>query len=110
MKHRIVHLILLVMAICNITAQTIISGTVSDGRETLAAANVFILGTIDGCLTDSLGHFSFTTSQTGEVTLEVTFIGYDDFKKTSDVSQLHDLFIQMNERVTASKRWMHLMW
>ena len=100
MKHRIAHLILLLMAVCNITAQTIISGTVSDGRETLAAANVFILGTIDGCLTDSLGHFSFTTSQTGEVTLEVTFIGYDDFKKTADVSQLHDLFIQMNERAT----------
>ena len=32
-----------------------VSGTVTDGKEPLAGANVFIYGTIDGCTTDSLG-------------------------------------------------------
>ena len=88
------------MAVCNIQAQTIISGTISDGKETLAGANVFILGTIEGCLSDSLGRFSFTTTQTGEVTLKVTFIGFDDYTLKADASKLHDLSIRMSERAT----------
>ena len=100
MKQKFAHIVLLLMAVCNIQAQTIISGTISDGKETLAGANVFILGTIEGCLTDSLGRFSFTTTQTGEVTLKVSFIGFDDYTLKADVSQLHDLSIRMSERAT----------
>ena len=88
------------MAACRLTAQTTVSGTVSDGREPLIGANVFILGTIDGCLSDSLGRFSFTTEMTGEVTLRATYIGYDDFTSTVDVSQLTDFSIRMSERAT----------
>ena len=86
------------MAACNMTAQTIISGMVGDGKERLVGANVFILGTIDGCLTDSLGRFSFTTSRTGEVTLKVTYIGFDDYTLTADVDKLVNLSVRMNER------------
>ena len=88
------------MAACRLTAQNTVSGTVSDGREPLVGANVFILGTIDGCLSDSLGRFSFTTEMTGEVTLRATYIGYDDFTSTVDVSQLTDFSIRMSERAT----------
>ena len=100
MKQKFAHIVLLLMAVCNIQAQTIISGTISDGKETLAGANVFILGTIEGCLTDSLGRFSFTTTQAGEVTLKVTFIGFDDYTLKADASKLHDLSIRMSERAT----------
>jgi hypothetical protein len=100
MKQKFAHIVLLLMAVCNIQAQTIISGTISDGKENLAGANVFILGTIEGCLSDSLGRFLFTTTQTGEVTLKVTFIGFDDYTLKADVSQLHDLSIRMSERAT----------
>ena len=100
MKQKFAHIVLLLMAVCNIQAQTIISGTISDGKETLAGANVFILGTIEGCLSDSLGRFSFTTTQTGEVTLKVTFNGFDDYTLKADASKLHDLSIRMNERAT----------
>ena len=100
MKQKFAHIVLLLMAVCNIQAQTIISGTISDGKETLAGANVFILGTIEGCLSDSLGRFSFTTTQTGEVTLKVTFIGFDDYTLKADASKLHDLSIRMSERAT----------
>ena len=89
------------MAVCNVTAQTTVSGFVSDGKESLAGANVFIIGTIDGCLTDSLGRFSFTTSQTGEVSLKATFIGFEDYTLTADVRQLHDLAVRLKERATS---------
>ena len=100
MKQKFAHIVLLLMAVCNIQAQSIISGTISDGKENLAGANVFILGTIEGCLTDSLGRFSFSTTQTGEVTLKVTFIGFDDYTLKADVSQLHNLSVRMSERAT----------
>ena len=100
MKHRVAYIVFLLMAACSLTAQTTVSGTVSDGREPLVGANVFILGTIDGCLSDSLGRFSFTTEMTGEVTLRATYIGYDDFTSTVDVSQLTDFSIRMSERAT----------
>ena len=100
MKHRIAHIVLMLLAVCNLTAQTIISGIVTYGREPLAGANVFILGTINGCLTDSLGRFSFTTSQTGEATLKATFIGYEDYTLTADISLMHNLTIQMNKQTT----------
>ena len=91
----------MLLAVCNLAAQTTISGVVTDGREPLASANVFIIGTIDGYLTDSLGRFSFTTSKTGEVTLKATFIGYEDYTLTVDVSQLSHLTIRMSERATS---------
>ena len=69
---------LMLLVACQVMSQTTISGIVTDGREPLAGANVFIIGTIDGCLTDSLGRFSFQTSKTGEMTLRATFIGFDD--------------------------------
>jgi len=89
------------MTACNLAAQTIVSGTVTDGKEALAGANVFIIGTIDGCLTDSLGRFSFTTSTTGEVTLSASFIGFEDYKLTTDAARLTNLHIQMKERATS---------
>ena len=89
------------MAVGNLAAQTTISGTVNDGREPLVGANVFILGTIDGCLTDSLGKFSFTSSMTGEVTLKATYIGYEDYALTADVSQMHHLTVSMREQATS---------
>ena len=89
------------MTACNLAAQTIVSGTVTDGKEPLAGANVFIIGTIDGCLTDSLGRFSFTVSTTGEVTLSASFIGFEDYKLTADAARLTNLHIQMKQRATS---------
>ncbi|MBR5036740.1 MAG: carboxypeptidase-like regulatory domain-containing protein, partial [Prevotella sp.] len=98
MKHRFTYIIILLMGACHMGAQTIVTGTVGDGREPLTGANVFILGSVDGCLTDSLGRFSFTTQQTGEVTLRATFIGFNDYTLTADVGQLQNLTINMAER------------
>ena len=99
MKQQVAHIIIMLLAALSAKSQTTVSGVVTDGREPLAGANVFIIGTIDGCLTDSLGHFSFDTSLTGEQTLRATFIGFDDYTLTS--TQLSDLTITMRERATA---------
>lgn len=87
-------------------SQTTVTGTITDGREPLAGANVFIIGTIDGCLADSLGRFSFQTSMTGELSLRVTFMGFEDYTQPISISSpqtthLSPLTIRMRERATA---------
>lgn len=100
MKHSLTHIIIMLMAACNMAAQTTVTGVVTDGKEQLVGANVFIVGTIDGCLTDSLGRFAFQTLKTGEATLLLTYVGYEDYTITADVSQLTNLSVQMREQAT----------
>ncbi|MBR5037799.1 MAG: TonB-dependent receptor [Prevotella sp.] len=99
MKQRLTYILFLLLVASSARSQTTVTGTVTDGREPLAGANVYIIGTIDGCLSDSLGRFSFQTDRMGEVTLRVTFLGFDDYSLTT--SQLTDLVIKMHERATA---------
>ena len=99
MKQRIIHIIIMLMGACTMTAQTTVSGTVTDGKESLAGVNVFIIGTIDGCLTDSLGRFSFETTKTGELTLRATCLGFEDYTLTTH--QHSNLHLKMHERATA---------
>ena len=61
MKQRLIYTLIILFAACHANSQTTVTGTVTDGREPLTGANVYITGTIDGCLTDSLGRFSFQT-------------------------------------------------
>ena len=98
MKHRLTHIIIILLVACHAMSQTVISGVVTDGREPMAGANVFIIGTIDGCLTDSLGRFEFVTSKTGELSIKATFIGFEDAVLTTTESQ--DLLIRMREQAT----------
>ncbi len=88
MKRSIITLMLLLTGCVAILAQqnaadtvVTVSGTVTDGHEPIVGANVFIKGTIDGCLTDSLGRFTFTTSKTDSAVLMVTSMGYDDSQR-----------------------------
>lgn len=48
MKQQIAHIIIMLLTGLNAWSQTTVTGTVTDGREPLAGANVFIMGTIDG--------------------------------------------------------------
>ena len=77
MKRNILTLILLLAWQCIACAQHVVMGTVTDGRNPITGANVFIKGTADGCLTDSLGRFSFSTMSADSVQLMVTCIGYE---------------------------------
>ena len=97
MKHAVLLFTLLLTGCFTALAQQTITGTVTDGRQPLAGANVFIKGSIDGCLTDSLGRFSFSTAATDSAVLVVSCIGYDDSRRLLTASP-SPLTIVMRER------------
>lgn len=99
MKRNILILILLLAGNGLVRAQQVVSGTVTDGRHPIAGANVFVKGTTDGCLTDSLGRFSFSTLKADSAQLMVTCIGYDNAER--DWQKGHKpLAIRLHERTT----------
>lgn len=58
-------------------AQVKISGRVTTKKsEPLQSASIYIKDTYDGASTDNEGKFSFTTSESGEMILVASFIGY----------------------------------
>ena len=62
-----------------LAAQTQISGSIKDkSGEVLIGANIFIKDSYDGSSSDVDGVYSFETSQTGDVVLVVTYIGYEE--------------------------------
>jgi hypothetical protein len=62
--------------------QTTISGKVtSQNGEPLFSANVILKDTYDGASTDEKGNFSFTTLETGEGILIVSYIGFKPGEK-----------------------------
>lgn len=64
------------------TAQTLISGKVtSQSGQPLFSANVVLKDTYDGASTDENGNFSFTTIESGEGILVVSFIGFKTQEK-----------------------------
>ena len=57
--------------------QTKISGKITDkSKQPLPGANVYLKDTYDGISSEKDGTFSFTTDETGEGILVVSFVGY----------------------------------
>ena len=74
--------LLLFFATAQLSAQTIIGGTIkAKGNVTLPGANVYLKGTYDGASSDVNGKFSFKTQKTGSFTLMVEYIGYERYTK-----------------------------
>ena len=68
-------------------AQVSISGTVKETNgNTLEFVNVFLKGTADGGTTDSLGRFSFITSEAGQQTVVASYMGYKTFERSVTVA------------------------
>ena len=101
MKHLLTTLVL-ALTVASVTfAQTRIDGTVSDAQGPLIGVNVFVAGTLDGSITDSLGRFSFVTGRTGELTLRASILGYEEYSVTASAVGLTGLDILLREK-TAS--------
>ena len=84
----------------NFYAQTTISGKVTDTKgEAIFGANVYLDGTYDGGSTDEKGKFTFTSSEKGTQTLIVSFISFEEFSITANISSLKDLKIKLREDV-----------
>ena len=83
-------------------SQTEISGIVTQKNGTpIPGANVYLEGTYDGTTTDSNGNFSFTTSETNQQTLVVSFVSFETFRIAKDVSELQQLTIRLREDVSS---------
>ena len=79
-------LLFLATALCG---QTVITGTVYDklSRQPLIGASVGLKDGIDGASTDTLGHFRFSTDETGQQVLTASYLGYKTREIPLDLSQ-----------------------
>jgi len=81
-------------------AQGKINGKVTDSKGLpIIQANVYLDGTYAGSTTDDNGEFSFHTSETGTQTLIVSFVSFETFTMTGDISYMQDLEIKLREDV-----------
>jgi len=85
-------------------AQVAISGKVSDKKNPVHGASITLKDTYDGATTDSLGRFSFKTSEKGEFTLVVSSVGYKPFEQKITVGKTNLNFdVVLNEEITEMK-------
>ena len=83
-------------------AQTPVSGKVVDKSGTpIEGANIYIEGSYDGSSSDKNGAFSFTTSLTAQQTVSVSFLSFETFTKTMQVSEMKALNIVLREDVNS---------
>lgn len=63
-------------------AQTKIFGKITDSKKvSIPGANIYLKDTYDGTSSDANGNFSFTTDETGEKILVISFIGYQNYEQ-----------------------------
>src|SRR5258705_12260593 len=73
----------LLIGITNLlSAQTTVSGKVTDKKNPLIGVSITLKDTYDGATSDSSGRFSFKTSEKGEFILTATSVGYRPFEQT----------------------------
>lgn len=83
-------------------SQVKISGLVkSNENHPISGANLFLQGTYDGCTSDSLGRFQFSTSESGTQILVASFVGFETQGLNLDIAiaDISDLTIVMKETV-----------
>jgi len=64
-----------------VVGQTTISGIVKDNKSAIAGATIAIKDSYDGATSDSMGRFSFKTTEKGEQILAISAIGYKTFEQ-----------------------------
>ncbi len=86
----------------SIMGQVTIKGQVKDNKsKPLAGISIAIKDSYDGATTDSLGNFSFSTTEKGEQLLTATAIGYKSFEQKIKLDGAPiDLNIVIKEEIT----------
>ncbi len=84
---RPVFILLLLIISCKTLSQVTIAGLVKDAKSNpLAGVSVSVKESYDGGTTDSLGRFSFRTTEKGRQLLVVSMIGYKTIEQALDLS------------------------
>jgi vitamin B12 transporter len=74
--------LMLFITTLGVRAQTKLSGKITDNKgKPLQGVSVGLKNTYDGATTDSLGNYSFTTTEKGKQILEATLIGFRSFEQ-----------------------------
>ncbi len=82
------------------TAQSKIEGRVVDQQgEPVPGANVYLEGTYDGTSSDLYGQFQFITSETGDHTLVVTFVGFERYDGQMQLPGDHQVVVELVEQI-----------
>jgi outer membrane receptor protein involved in Fe transport len=76
--NRLLPLIIFLSSVTGAVAQTVISGKVSDGLsgDALPGVNIIVKGKVVGTVTDGVGQFSLTVSDSPPLTLSFSYIGF----------------------------------
>ena len=93
------------MSVISTKGQVRISGKINDSKmKGVAGASIAIKGSYDGATSDSVGNYSFTTTENGVQTFEVSIIGYKTTESTLTISGLPILLnISLKELITELK-------
>jgi hypothetical protein len=100
MRRVVPSLIALAFCASPLFAQDSVSGTVTaDAGHVLRGVNVFLLETLEGALSDSLGAFGFETTHAGPATLVVQRLGYAEERRPIELPLGEPLAITLFEVV-----------
>ncbi len=101
---KIVVILLAIVATLPAIGQTVIRGVVKDNRsKPVQGVNVSIKDSYDGAITDSLGVFSFTTTEKGQQVLLASSVGYRAFEQVINISASMTIDIVLKEEITELK-------
>ncbi len=103
MRRLILSLIFSVPAV--VLAQVKVTGKLTDNKNRpLAGASITIRNSYDGTTSDSLGNFSFTTTEKGTQVLEATISGYSSYEKNITLDKPEIILnISVKELITELK-------
>ncbi len=76
-------------------SQTVVQGFIEDKRgNAIQFASVSIKDSYDGTIADSIGHYAFSTSETGEKVFVVNCLGYKPYEQT--IMLIKDSTVNLN--------------
>lgn len=96
-------LILLFLPLLLIAQTGTINGVVRDSKEVIPFANVGLIGTSYGAATDADGKFSIKNVPAGEYTLQISSLGYKNYKETVVIIAYKPSFIKVIMEKTSSQ-------
>lgn len=102
---RILILLILLLQINLLRAQTMVAGTVKDNKgKPIPGVSLAIKDSYDGATTDSTGNFRFSTTEKGKQVLVVTAVGYKGYDQEINLdAPLSSLSLVMKEEVSEMK-------
>ncbi|HVG40216.1 MAG TPA: TonB-dependent receptor, partial [Chitinophagaceae bacterium] len=91
--------------VTSLTAQTTVKGVVKDAKSGFVpGVSIALKDTYDGATTDSLGQFSFKTTEKGDQTITATAIGYKAFEQKVTLNNaVLTLEVVLKEEITELK-------